>query len=124
MQDKQWGIIKHFKKEEFTCKCGCGFDDISYKLVLKLDHVRWRLNEKIVILSGCRCPVHNKAVGGVENSAHVKAMAADIVITNSRYRYKIMEGISVVGIKRLGMYKDFIHADIDKSKPQDVMWVY
>ena len=43
-----------------------------------LDPARERLGKPVVVNSGFRCPLHNKAVGGVYNSQHVKGEAADI----------------------------------------------
>lgn len=45
-----------------------------------LEPVRERLGKPIMVNSGYRCLVHNKAVGGVANSQHMKGEAADIRI--------------------------------------------
>lgn len=44
-----------------------------------LDVIREKLGKPILINSGFRCPVLNKAVGGVANSQHQKGLAADLV---------------------------------------------
>lgn len=88
-------LTKNLSRHEFACKCGCGFDTVDYKLAEILqktaDHF---LNRKldmnisgisITINSGCRCPSHNKAVGGSENSRHMEGNAADFKI---KYRMK------------------------------------
>ena len=75
-----WNNIKYFKKEEFTCKCGCGLNNIDLKLVKILDELRAYFNKPIRVSSGCRCKTHNKAVGGVSNSRHILGKAADIVL--------------------------------------------
>ena len=43
-----------------------------------LDPARERLGKPVVVNSGFRCLIHNKAVGGVYNSQHVSGQAADI----------------------------------------------
>ena len=43
-----------------------------------LDPAREALGKPVVVNSGFRCPLHNKAVGGACNSQHVKGEAADI----------------------------------------------
>jgi hypothetical protein len=44
-----------------------------------LDNIREKLGKPILVNSGYRCPVLNKAVGGVANSQHQKGLAADLV---------------------------------------------
>lgn len=44
-----------------------------------LDGIREKLGKPILISSGYRCPVLNRAVGGVANSQHQKGLAADLV---------------------------------------------
>lgn len=74
-----WNDIKYFKKEEFTCKCGCGLNNINLKLVKILDEIRERLGVPLIVTSGTRCSKHNQNVQGVPNSRHVSGKAADIV---------------------------------------------
>lgn len=71
-------LTNNFSRSEFACKCGCGKNDISPELVNMLQKIRTAMGEPITVTSGCRCEKHNKAVGGVENSWHVKGLAADI----------------------------------------------
>ena len=78
-----WDNIKYFKKEEFTCKCGCGLNNINLKLVKILDEIREYFGQPIIISSGCRCTKHNKEVGGVANSRHISGKATDIIVRNT-----------------------------------------
>lgn len=63
--------IKHFKRSEFKCKCGCGADRIDIRLVKILDNIRDYYGKPAIITSGVRCPNHNKAVGGTSTSWHL-----------------------------------------------------
>lgn len=47
-----------------------------------LDSIREKLGKPILVSSGYRCPVLNKAVGGVANSQHQKGLAADLVCSD------------------------------------------
>ena len=76
-----WNNIKYFKKDEFTCKCGCGLNNINLKLVQILDEIRERLGCPVIVTSGTRCQRHNREVGGVADSRHVRGKASDIVAT-------------------------------------------
>ena len=75
-----WDNIKHFKKNEFTCKCGCGMNNISIELVKVLEEIRNHFGQPCIVTSGCRCATHNKRVGGVQGSRHVVGKAADIYV--------------------------------------------
>lgn len=76
-----WDNVEHFKKSEFACKCGCGFDEVDLKLVRLLEDIREHFGRKpLYISSGCRCAKHNKEVGGVQGSRHVQGKASDIYI--------------------------------------------
>ena len=81
--------MKWFKEKEFACKC-CGQlplstssgqaprENVKALVEVILDPVRERLGKPIVVNSGYRCPKHNKEVGGVRNSQHLRGEAADI----------------------------------------------
>ncbi|HAV1601587.1 TPA: DUF882 domain-containing protein [Enterobacter hormaechei subsp. xiangfangensis] len=73
-------LSEHFNRREFACKCSCGFADVSPELVKRLEKARVHFNAPITINSGCRCARHNKNVGGLPGSQHVKGTAADIVV--------------------------------------------
>lgn len=47
-----------------------------------LDPLRIKYGQPIIVGSGYRCPLLNKAVGGAKNSQHVKGQAADIYCAN------------------------------------------
>ena len=67
----QFKGIKHFKRNEFKCKCGCCADRIDIRLVKILDDIRDYYGKPAIITSGVRCPNHNKAVGGSGSSFHL-----------------------------------------------------
>ena len=58
-----WSKIRHFRKEEFDCKCGCGACNINDQLVFALDLAREKSGTPFNISSGARCEAHNKKVG-------------------------------------------------------------
>ena len=76
-----WNNIKYFKKSEFSCKDGCGLNNINIGLVKVLEKIRKHFNRPVIITSGCRCYKHNKLVGGVSNSRHLYGKAADFVVS-------------------------------------------
>jgi uncharacterized protein YcbK (DUF882 family) len=108
-------LTEHFNSNEFTCKCGCGFNNISVLLAEKLERARKACGVKFVITSGCRCKKHNAAVGGVENSSHTKGYAVDIAL-DDKNRVIIIQALRKE-FNRIGIAKNFIHVDIDPDLP-------
>lgn len=114
--------MKHFKINEFNCKCGCGRNKMSDEFLRKLDQARELAGTPFVITSGYRCQAHNKEVGGVPESSHTKGLAVDIKATNNRARYMILYALLSVGFNRIGIYASFIHVDMDTTKAERVIW--
>lgn len=77
--------------------CDFGVYRNLYLLAFYLDVVRSKYGAPIVITSGYRSPALNKAVGGVNNSKHLRGIAVDIrVLHNADYEknaafYLVME---------------------------------
>ena len=118
-----WGNIKHFRREEFACKCGkCGGYPVEPKeaFVRKLDAFRERVGEPVYINSGIRCQQHNEAVGGANNSRHLYGDAADIRCPGKTPRelYAIADKLLPNG--GVGLYDWGIHVDTRGAKAR---WV-
>lgn len=87
----EWGIkcpegkiTENFSWVEAACRCGCGkvVNIASVQITAQwLEMVRKEFgNRPIHINSWCRCPPHNKKVGGASNSYHMKGWAVDITV--------------------------------------------
>jgi hypothetical protein len=85
-----WDSIKHFKKSEFTCKCGCGLNNIQIEVVKIADEVREHFRSPAIVTSGTRCTKHNAEVGGVRNSRHIQGKAIDMYLQNVNW-YDLLE---------------------------------
>ena len=112
--------MKYFKKSEFECPC-CGRQATDLLMQL-MDEVRGLAGIPFRINSAKRCPKHNDDVGGKEKSAHVSGLAADVACYTSTGRFKIINSALSCGITRIGIYKTFVHLDISKDNPQEVIW--
>ena len=122
---------KHFTYSEFDCKSGVGQGEIFMKdaFIKMLDDARIIANTPFIITSGYRTKEYNaelikKGYKASPNSSHCKGVAADIKITNSYTRFKIIQALVMVGFKRIGVAKDFIHCDLDFEKQQNILWTY
>lgn len=117
--------MRHFNPSEFTCKCGCGLNNINDELVNMLDNARELAGVSFIVTSGCRCGEHNKKVGGKPDSSHLSGLAVDIAAPIEK-RYAILAALINVGFERIGISfnGNFIHVDIDKSKPAPRVFGY
>ena len=117
-------LSKNFNREEFECKCGCGYNTIKPVFVFKLQYCRDLFGKPMQVISGCRCEEHNKKVGGADNSEHMTGQGADIFCDNSADRYKLVECAFDAGINRVGVAGSFVHLGCAMYLPQRVMWMY
>ena len=93
--------IKYFKLAEFinsaTANRLCIDNMPTFEIVDNLnrladylDGIREKLGKPILINSGYRSPILNKAVGGVANSQHLKGLAADVVCADMESLEKVL----------------------------------
>ena len=113
----------YFKAEELECP-HCGELKIYLGVYLTLMNLRLDLKRPVIITSGYRCPEYNRKIGGVPNSAHTKGLASDIWIKNSEERLEVVRSLLSFGVVRIGVAGDFVHFDLDDSKPSPSLWTY
>lgn len=106
----------YFKRREFACQCGCGFDTVDEALLYLLNQVRMHFEQPVTITSGCRCVQHNRDIGGAPMSQHVFGRAADIKVkdTDPEEVYDMLNLI-MQGQGGLGLYQraegGWVHVD-------------
>lgn len=107
-------LSEHFSVGEFRCHCGVCVPVLPPKeLIDGLEDVRRLFGGKpIIITSGHRCALWNKKVGGVKNSKHILARAADIVIKGVA-PHEIAAIIKyLVPTLRALPYRDYTHVEL------------
>jgi hypothetical protein len=136
-------LSRDFNRSEFACRCGCGEDAVSPRLVEALQAMRDRMARPMYINSGCRCRYWNAHEGGKPDSAHLcgpspqpsphggegeeggeVCEAADLAAPDSATRYDLVAAALASGVRRIGIGTDFIHVDVDGAKVQEVLWLY
>lgn len=124
-------LSPHFTAGEFECKCGCGYGlnpgDVSLLLVEGLERVRAKVGRPLFCVlwdsthetwvqagSGCRCAAHNKEVGGVPHSYHVRGQAADVWGPAVNEIFEAAAGIYPFINGGIGRYEEegFVHLDV------------
>jgi len=109
-------LSRNFKRYEFECRCGCGFNTVDVELIKLCEEIRiLNGNKPISPTSACRCAKHNKSINGNKNSRHMFGQACDFAVDDPKKiylmlceRYKSKYGI--------GGYKYFIHVDVRKKR--------
>ena len=103
------------------------FKEIEYKMdkdfLAKLDDAREFSGFPWFINSAYRGPDHPESIKN-PTSSHIKGLAADIAVTDSKTRYLIIDALMHVGFNRIGIADTFIHVDDDRSKACGVIWTY
>ncbi len=120
--------ITNFGPHEFACRCGCGLgiEEMDLDFLTSLDYARDEAVVPFALTSAYRCKAYNaiKKVGGKPNSSHLRGFAADIEAISSSMKFRIVNGLLSAGITRIGVGKNFIHADSDPKKNPKRIWVY
>ncbi len=118
-------MYKYFTLDEFDSpdEKGSG-SNMNKEFMQLLDLARGIAGISFKINSGYRTAARNKKAGGVSGSSHLKGLAADIAVNNSKERYIILQALLKAGFNRIGVSRSFIHVDLDKTKASCVIWTY
>lgn len=105
-----WGTMVASKNVNTIC--------LSPTLRLALMDFEGHFGKKAVLNSGYRSPWHNSAVGGADDSYHMKCMAADFFIPGVPKSELIAYAKTVGLVGGLGCYpgRNFIHIDV-RARP-------
>ena len=131
--------MEYFKIKEFDSPdvkgSGKNMDDQFLRFINEL---RKRCKFPFVVTSGYRTPEYHKSLTDrgyhtSPTSAHLKGLAADIVMTDSKKRarfvYEAMNLCSELSLPfRVGLAGkskgNFAHIDIDETKKSPKIWIY
>jgi len=110
-------VSKNYKREEYSCKCGCGFMAVDITLITIAQLLRDKYGSGTV-RSGCRCKKHNdETKNSNPNSFHVLGMAVDLSFKSGNVHEWARE-IEVMGFMewvQVVKYEEdnFCHIEID-----------
>jgi len=115
-------LSENFRVREFSCKGSgcCSTTLVDDKLVDYLQQIRDHFGKPVTVTSGHRCAKHNKSVGGVTASRHMKGQAADIVVAGVKPA-EVAKYAESIGVKGIGLYESaksgyFTHIDTRTKK--------
>lgn len=114
---------KNFNYHEFDCKDDARtpvpseyLENVKKIVEIILQPLRDFLGEAVHVGSGYRTVSHNKACGGVKNSQHLIALAADITVKSKTPKQLAAIIEKKFNPKGMGIYPGFVHVDIRKGK--------
>jgi uncharacterized protein YcbK (DUF882 family) len=117
-------ITEHLSVWELECKCGqCKFL-VNKHLILRLQEVRYAMDEPLIINSAYRCELYNERVGGSAKSYHTKGRAVDICTRGwtSQKRMRLLESALYHDFRGIGLARNYMH--IDTRKGPTKLWGY
>jgi hypothetical protein len=118
------GALPFFNERELGCRhCGVVKLDLDFAAMLPTLRLTW--DKPLSPTSVCRCPVHNKSVGGHPNSLHLTentkwqtagTMAADIwwAKWGVQEKLKFARHAHKMGF-RVGLHNTFCHIDLGRK---------
>jgi uncharacterized protein YcbK (DUF882 family) len=101
--------------------------------MVKLDEARHLANIPFKITSGYRTEAYQDDLtrrgyktAKKGTSPHLKGLAADISVKDSRQRYIVINSLLLAGFTRIGIADTFIHVDLStyEGHRQNVIWTY
>lgn len=121
-------LTRNLSRHELACR-HCGKLIVHPHLPVTFQQVRdfcsltLGRDVPLIVTSGYRCPVHNRAEGGVEDSTHVKGMAIDMyspVVKVKQLHDLILRGHHEMRFSHLGGLgyypkRGFVHIDVLKD---------
>lgn len=111
-------LSPHFSEHECACRCGCGFNQVSPRLLGLAEKVREILGAPMIVHSVCRCPARNKETGGAAESQHLRGRAMDFHVKGLDHEEaykKIRSAFNSGQLTELGglfLYDWGVHIDI------------
>jgi len=124
-------VSDNFDRDEYACKCGCGFDVVDKELNIIHEDLRNHFRKPVVHNSVCRCYSHNEKVqfefkkdyvAGTSTSDHLYGKGSDTVVRGVSpakvYQYLDNKYPNSLG---LGNAKTFTHIGV---RPYRARWSY
>lgn len=116
MKPEQWARLKHFTAAEF----GAGAEHMDAGLMAMLDATREAAGVPMVVTSNFRDG--DPLAHGRGNAVDVADNAAGKNIS-SGFRIAVVRAALEIGFVRIGIYDRHVHIDVDRTLPQNVMWI-
>ena len=111
-------LSPHFSVKECSCRCGCGKNNTSPKLLMLAERIREYFGGRPMITkSVCRCEKRNTEAGGAANSQHLYGRAMDFYIRDLPpeliyNQLKALQKTDFPELRGLFLYDWGVHIDV------------
>ena len=95
-------LTPHFTVGELACS-HCGRSDVTHELLRVLEATRVAYARPIIVVSGYRCPEHEKRVSGAEVETPHQGWAVDVRAPVGRDLYDLIRAALASGFLGFGM---------------------
>lgn len=129
-------VRSHFHETECVCRCGCGNSTMDQATIDMMEAIRALFGAPMHVNSAVRCETYNKRIDGAKTSQHLPRFQSGAVapgrggvgggsracdFTFKGFKpdkvYRVCdEAAKGLGIKGLGRYAGFTHADTRTGK--------
>lgn len=108
------------------CNPPCKIEDLASELVERLVYAQHIAGFAFDFSCGYRSQSYELSKGRKGTSSHsrIPCLAVDIVTLDSHVRFKVVTALLMAGFPRLGIGKNFVHADIDETKSHPIIFHY
>jgi len=124
MTDLDWKRWPNFRREEFTCRCGCDKNEMAPEFMDKLQALRSVYGKPMHITSGYRCPQHPVEREKMKPGMHTTGFACDVGISGAEavtlLRLALEARFRGIGVQQKGDGR-FLHLDLRESP---MIWSY
>lgn len=114
-------LSDHFSGAEFRCPC-CERIFVALELVEELNRFRGIVEGPVIVDSGYRCPVRNRAVDGSLRSLHTLGLGADVTVIGMHmpnlYHAAKLAWLDQ-GVGGVGYYDGHVHLDVGRVREWD-----
>lgn len=122
-------LSRYYSFREMECECGGRYADCRRvwplrKLMRRLDQLREAHGGPLEVISGCRCPSHNRAIRGVADSQHKYGRAADIPAVIKAERVMALRLFTGIGTVRVTGKVAHVDVRTAGSTLRPIRWFY
>ena len=122
---------ENFQKSEFSCKCGCGTNQITNEFIDVVQDIRTASGCAMPVNSGYRCPDHPIEAKKSKPGSHSLGLVADFRVSHQNAFLVAAAALSHPKVTALGVSqkgnKRFLHIGIDPAiigRPRPHIWSY
>lgn len=126
LKDDQWDLFENFTKDEFDCK-ETGQNEIKLRFMIKVQALRYALNEAMICTSGFRAKTHSIEARKDKPGFHAEGIALDVGCHSDKawdiVKIAMQLNFYGIGVSQKNGRPRFIHLD-DRPEEEKALYSY